>query len=281
MIPAEGDRPEIGAALQSYSDRVFSRVPLRERHKRLLRYEFETHLEDFAEELLDLDYKPYAAEAEIVRRVGAPEEIADQFNRTESLRSWLRDHLCTRAVGVVALGYGALSVAIEIFILVLGLSGIDPQIAYDLDAHMVTTRQILALLSGPLAFWLYYRWSGNTHRLTPFATLSIGLFIVVNIVGCNLNFISPFPNPECRIFFLLVDLPSPFSLTPFVDRSFIVYEIELSAISAEYLQDRLHVLSIPYSSWGPGTLLGYCTGLMVGASFLLEWIKQHRSFQPA
>ncbi len=264
-----------------YSERIFSGVPLREKYKHPLRYEFETHLEEYSEELLDLGYKPYAAEDEVIRRVGPPEHVAEKFNRMESLRNWLRDHLCTRAVVFVALGYIAISAAIEFLILLAGLSGLDTQIAYDMDACMIHVRQISALLAGPFAYWLYYRWSGNTHRLTPFATLSIVSYITVSIFECNLNFISPFPNPECRVFFV-ADFPLIFSHVPFMARSCLAYEFELSGISVNFLKNGFHVLaSFPYSPGAPIAVAIHYLGLALAVSFLLERFKQRQFFQSA
>lgn len=281
MIPDPVERPGLSQALADYSDRIFSSVPLREKYKHPLRYEFEAHLEEFSEELRDLGYKPYAVEEEVIRRMGPPDHVVETFNRMESLRNWFRDHLCTRAVAFVALGYAALSAAIELLNLFLGLSGLDMQIAYDFDMFMYDARPILALFTGPVAYWLYYRWSGNTHRLTPFATLSIGLFVVVTGLQCNLNFISPFPNPECRIF-LVFDFPCLFSNIPLFARSYVVYEFGLSGFSIEILKDSFHVISRSYSPGAKEILINYSLGLaLVAASFLLERVKQRQSLQLA
>lgn len=280
MISEIDERPSLSVVLAEYSDRIFSRVPLREKYLHPLRYEFESHLEEYSEELLDLGYKPYAVEDEVIRRVGTPELIAEKFNRMESLRNWLRDHLCTRAVAAVAVGYVAFGAIAHFLILLLGLSGLDTQIAYNMDVYMVDVRQILALMAGPFAYWLYYKWSGNPHRLTPFVTLSTVLFIVANIFQCNLNFISPFPNPECRIFFVL-DIPSLFSNVPFMDRSYVVYEFGLSGVVIDIFKDGLHVVSPSYSPGASTTLFTHYFGLALAVSFLLERFKQRQFFQPA
>lgn len=277
----EGEASYISPALRSYIEDVFRRVPLRPEYKRDLQDELETHLEEAQDELLDLGYKPYAAEERIIRRLEPPDVLADQYNRMESLRSWFRDHLCVRAVALVAAGYIAVSAAVEFLILLVGLSGLDTQIAYTMDTHMVDVRQIAALLAGPLAYWLYYRWSGNTHRLTPFATLSIVSFIAVSVFECNLNFISPFPNPECRVFFV-ADFPLLFSHVPFIAGSCIAYEFELSGISINFLKDGFHaVTSLPYLPDAPIVATIHYLGLALAVSFLLERFKQRQFFQTA
>lgn len=276
MRAEEVERPALGGALAEYSDKIFARVALREKYKHPMRCEFEGHLEEYSEELLDHGYKPYAAEA--VRRMGPPEQIADKFNRMESLRNWFRDHLCTKAVCVAALGYAALSTGIEGINLLLGLSGLDTGLAYDFDQFMYDARPITALFAGVVAYWLYYRWTGNTHRFTPFATLSAGLFVVTMMVACNLNFISPFPDPECRVF-LVLDFPAVFSSIPFAARSYVVCEFDLIGLAAAPKWGGFHVAFPPYSADIPFTLAVRYLGLGLAVSFVFERLKQRQFFQ--
>lgn len=193
----------VSRTLRSYLDEVFRRVPLRSRYKRELREEFETHLEDRAEELVELGYKPYAVDEEIIRRVGNPEEIADQYNRVESLRSWFRDPACVRAVFTVAGYFIAFVLATKLMALLVGLSGHGQIAMSDFDVWMGHLRVAAAALSGILAYRIYAASTQNPHRVTPFATLSVVLFCLAIQSHCGLHMIEPFPAAKWDVFFRL------------------------------------------------------------------------------
>lgn len=282
MKGQDGEEPStLSESLRGYLDDVFNRVPLRSKYKQELREELETHLEDASEELLDLGYKPYAADEQIIRRMERPEVLADDYRRLESLRSWFRDPVCVRAMMLVAIGYIGFVVITKVLYLLVGFSASDFQVAYDLERHLIDARWIAAILSGALAYWVYYARTGNPYRFTPFVTLSVVAFIVTNLLEVQYNFISSFPNPECR-FFLIVDLPSPVAHIPFLARLFMVFEVEMLGTAIKFLENgfRYKILpNLPYTPDAPSTIMTYVLCVVLATSFLFERLKQRQSLE--
>ncbi|OGH56659.1 MAG: hypothetical protein A3I06_07385 [Candidatus Lindowbacteria bacterium RIFCSPLOWO2_02_FULL_62_12] len=226
-------------------------------------------------------YRADYAAAEAAADFGEPPIVADRLNREEAFRNWFRDPACVRAMLLAGGAFLAFGVLSEALILGLGLSGLDPRIAYAADKHIIDVRWMIAILSGPAAYALYMRRAGNAYRLTPFATLSVVMFLVTNLSECHLDFIAPFPAPECRIF-LTLDVPSPFADPPLMSRAYMVWEFELSGFLIRFLNnDFRRGVPWPYSDTAQATIVTYLLAVLLSTSFILEKLKLRPSARTA
>lgn len=271
--PGRDEPASISQALREYLDGVFSRVPLRSKYKQDMRDEFATHLEDRAEELAELGYKPYAVDEEVIRRAGPPEEIADQYNRVESLRSWFRDPACVKAVFTVAGYFIAFVLVTKLMALLVGLCGHGQIAMSNFDIWMGHIRVVAAALSGMMAYRIYSAWTLNPHRVTPFATLSVVLFFFTTGSWCGLHLIESFPAAKWDAFY---ELNVPFVVLDENPWRFAtlctIWDFDISHVRLDFKSHGYTVLTSMYPH-GPVLFVVELILLFIATLYVIERVK--------